>query len=106
MEFKGCAQGGTCASDAYPWLWTCNGGFEQNLTWSSSAGQIELGQHGLAGARCLGAKPLGAARAEVESKWVPLARSAVKLDGGGGAALSVPLQHGCAMVRVRPADDA
>jgi hypothetical protein len=106
LEFKGCSHTG-CDSGSQVWLWLCNGGFLQNVTWTAPrGGRIEYGPAG--GASCLGIPAETAAESRGHpvrepAGWVPLPSSQVELapGGAGRAVLKVPLVRGCAMVRVK-----
>lgn len=100
-------------------LWTCNGGWLQNLSWTGGSagadGSIELAagshhNHTAASTDCLGQHSPAAISGEEgheqasSSKpegWSALPRSKVGLRGDGAALLEIPLQRGCAMVRVK-----
>jgi hypothetical protein len=107
-------------------LWTCNGGWLQNVSWTDAAasaaagaaggGNIELADgshhnHTATSVDCLGKKSTAVISVEdwvgdiidrQEAGWSALPASSVQLRGGGSTAmLKVPLRRGCAMVRTK-----
>eukprot|EP01043_Picozoa_sp_COSAG02_P032969 COSAG02_NODE_2226_length_9456_cov_6.430587_2_plen_631_part_00 len=103
-----------CPNGGEVCLWTCNGGWLQNITWSvdstGAGGSIELApgthhNHTAASMDCLGQHSTAATGEEqlkassTHEGWSALPRSKVELRGNGAALLDIPLRRGCAMVR-------
>ena len=117
VEFH--SSGVPCPNGGSVCLWTCNGGWLQNLTWSSGVIKLAPGAHHIhpsTSGDCLSeaAPPVaesvapafsdeGGAGGVVDVGWKALPSStAVRMGDDGRAVVTVQLERGCAMVRVRP----